>query len=159
MPGDGMLHPAALASLALLVLNDHVLKRAYPGLVTGKLSDVAGLVFFPLLLVALVEVLARVRGRFTAPSVRVLLVAVVATGVVFALSKTWPPAADLYRTCIAALQWPYFAARALLAGRALPGLGRVLHVMDPTDLVALPALLVAFWVGRMRCPSRAHVTA
>ena len=36
--------PAAIASLLLLLVNDHVLKQAWPGVVTGKLSDFAGLV-------------------------------------------------------------------------------------------------------------------
>ena len=30
-------HPIAIFAMALLVMNDHVLKAAYPGLVTGKL--------------------------------------------------------------------------------------------------------------------------
>ena len=34
----------------LLALNDHVLKQAWPGWVTGKLSDVAGLVVAPAVL-------------------------------------------------------------------------------------------------------------
>ena len=37
-----LLHPLFLAALAVLWLNDHVLKERWPGLVTGKLSDVAG---------------------------------------------------------------------------------------------------------------------
>ena len=41
------MHPVALAAIAVLVVNDHVLKSAYPGWLTGKLSDIAGLVFFP----------------------------------------------------------------------------------------------------------------
>ena len=39
--------PPTLLALAVLVLNDHVLKQAAPGVVTGKLSDVAGLVLAP----------------------------------------------------------------------------------------------------------------
>ena len=43
--------PVAVVSLVLLVLeDDHLLKQAWPGVVTGKLSDVAGLVVAPLLL-------------------------------------------------------------------------------------------------------------
>lgn len=41
-----MTRPLFLVSLALLVVNDAVGKAAYPGLVTGKLSDVAGLFAF-----------------------------------------------------------------------------------------------------------------
>ena len=41
-----MTSPLYLASIALLVVNDLWLKYAWPGLVTGKLSDVAGLFAF-----------------------------------------------------------------------------------------------------------------
>jgi hypothetical protein len=49
VPGDGLLHPIVLLAIGILLINDHVLKSAWPGAVTGKLSDIAGLVFFPLL--------------------------------------------------------------------------------------------------------------
>src|SRR5690606_18791254 len=39
--------PVTVASVIVLLLNDHVLKQAWPGFVTGKLSDVAGLVVAP----------------------------------------------------------------------------------------------------------------
>ncbi len=55
IPGDALLQPLALGAIAVLLLNDHVFKAVAPGLVTGKLSDIAGLVFFPLLLVAVAE--------------------------------------------------------------------------------------------------------
>ena len=40
-----------------MIVNDRVLKVRYPSEVTGKLSDFAGLVFFPLFLVAAAEAL------------------------------------------------------------------------------------------------------
>ena len=40
-------HPLTVGATAVLLLNDHVFKQAWPGLVTGKLSDVAGLVVAP----------------------------------------------------------------------------------------------------------------
>jgi hypothetical protein len=43
---DALLAPPVLASLALLLANDFVLKPAYHDAVTGKLSDVAGLFVF-----------------------------------------------------------------------------------------------------------------
>ena len=42
-PGGCLVHPAMLGALGVLVLNDHVLKHACPGFVTGKLSDFAGI--------------------------------------------------------------------------------------------------------------------
>ncbi len=44
--------PVALA-IAVTALNDHVLKAACPGLVTGKISDFSGLFFFPFLITAI----------------------------------------------------------------------------------------------------------
>lgn len=43
-----LLHPAFLVGLAVLILNDFWLKAAFPGWLTGKLSDFAGLLVFPL---------------------------------------------------------------------------------------------------------------
>lgn len=149
-PGDAMLHPAVLGALVLLIVNDHLLKGALAGtalsVVTGKLSDVAGLAFFPVLLFSLAEIAMR-----RAPaSVPIVLACVVVTELVFALTKTWTPAADLYRFAIASLQWPVHAIVALADGRAAPGLAAVRHVMDPTDLVALPAAGLAIVVGVRR---------
>ena len=54
-PGAGILHPVAWLSLILLVLNDDYFKGRFHNAITGKLSDVAGVVFMPLLVVALAE--------------------------------------------------------------------------------------------------------
>lgn len=48
-----LVSPGFLLALVLLLVNDHVLKAAYPGWFTGKLSDFAGLFCFPLFFVAL----------------------------------------------------------------------------------------------------------
>jgi hypothetical protein len=48
MPADGLLHPYPLVAILVLIVNDHWLKGLWPGPVTGKLSDMAGLAFFPL---------------------------------------------------------------------------------------------------------------
>jgi hypothetical protein len=136
------MHPIALAAIALLVINDHVLKQLAPGIVTGKLSDFAGLVFFPLLLAAAAEYAGIRRGMTT------IVIAAIATAVAFAAIKLFAPAADLYRVALAMLQWPFRAARALLIGTALPPVGRVSLVADPTDLVALVALAVPIGLGR-----------
>ena len=109
-------HPVPLAALIVLVANDHWWKGAglLPGWLTGKLSDFAGLVFFPVLLTALVELGWR---RARRPVVAVAATAV--TGLSFTLLKVWEPANRLANEA-----WGSVA-------------------LDPTDLVALPSLLLA----------------
>jgi len=135
-----LLHPIVLGAMALLVINDHVLKSAAPGLVTGKLSDLCGMIFFPLLLSAAAEQLGVRRGMKT------IVVASIATAVVFTSIKLWAPAGDVYRFALAALQWPFRAAARLLAGDEIPALAHVSLVADPTDLVALVAIAVPMWL-------------
>jgi hypothetical protein len=43
-------HPITILSIIILIINDHVLKTYYSSWLTGKLSDFAGLFFFPFLL-------------------------------------------------------------------------------------------------------------
>ncbi|MEV4248084.1 hypothetical protein AB0J63_32310 [Streptosporangium canum] len=73
-------HPVTVIATIVLLINDHVLKALWPGLVTGKLSDVAGLLVAPPLLA-----LARVPA----------LAATIATGTGFALVKTTATGAAL----------------------------------------------------------------
>jgi len=151
VPADGMLHPVALAAVGVLVLNDHALKGAgvVPGMVTGKLSDFAGLAFFPLLLVAGVELLRAALGRPWGPAGADVVAAVLLTGIVFACIQLDPTAAELYRRVWGGLRWALFDL-----GWWPPGAPArpVRHVMDPTDLVALTALLVPLGLGLQRAP-------
>lgn len=113
--------PLPLAAVFVLIVNDHVLKGAsfLPQWITGKLSDVAGLFFFPILLTCVVERCVGPRRR-----ARVPMAAVVATGLVFSLLKLSP----------AANEW---------ANRVW---GEV--VRDPSDLLALPSLYAAYMYMR-----------
>jgi hypothetical protein len=77
-------HPVPLAAVLVLVINDHLLKGAgvLPGWATGKISDVAGLFFFPLLL----DALARLALRRSLGGAAIL-----ATAIGFAAVKLSPP--------------------------------------------------------------------
>ncbi len=149
-PGDALLHAVALAALACLVVNDHALKRHAPGLLSGKLSDVAILVVGPLLLQGVAELVAARGGRAWRPSPRVLLVAAGLTCAAYALEKTVPLATEAYRLVWGALRWPLDGAWAWAQGRAWPPYARVAAVTDPSDLVALPAVAGAWWAQRGR---------
>lgn len=123
--------PLPLAVVAVLALNDHVLKARWPGVVTGKLSDVAGCFVLPLFLSA---VLAVVTGW--APRAR-LTAGAIAAAVFFAAMKLSPLAAS-------------WAAGALRAVWAAVGVRSGPIVADPTDLVALPLVAAAWVYGRNR---------
>jgi len=127
---DLVLMPSSLGALALLALNDHVLKGLAPGLLTGKLSDFAGLYFFPFFLLAVAATVVPAAG-----SPRSLGVVSLLTALVFSCINLSPAASYLYE-CIVADIWQLF-------GRARP----IRHVADAEDLIALPMVLVAYLVG------------
>ena len=52
---EPILHPWTIGSIVLLFINDQYLKYAFTSWLTGKLSDFAGLVFFPILFEPLVK--------------------------------------------------------------------------------------------------------
>ncbi|MEO7734209.1 MAG: hypothetical protein ABIY55_24815 [Kofleriaceae bacterium] len=136
LPLGEALHPVTLAAVALLVVNDWRWKPRFgPSLVTGKLSDLAGLIFAPLVLSAAIGLVLHVLARLGArvdPSLsrRRLLACTAATGAVFAAVKLSPAAAGLLVALISRL-------------------GRPAEIyLDPTDLLCLPALGLALWIGR-----------
>ncbi|MDM7854529.1 hypothetical protein [Cellulomonas alba] len=140
--GDLLLHPVALVSLAVLLVNDHLLKQAAPGWVTGKLSDVAGLAFFPFLLLAVREV---VTAR--PPTRRAAAVVAAVTGAAFAAIKLSTPARSLYAGVMGVLRFP---ADALVGGAQSPL--AVAVQPDATDVVAVVACFVAVLAIAARRP-------
>lgn len=129
--------PLFVAALIVLIVNDHVLKAAYPGWVTGKASDLAGLVVFPLMILSALDLVAGLRHR----QARYSLAAVtLATGVVFAAIQVHPGVAEAYREAYGFLQYPF---RTLMGATNQVA---VQHTADPTDLVALVALFVPWLV-------------
>ncbi|NUQ77337.1 MAG: hypothetical protein HUU21_27695, partial [Polyangiaceae bacterium] len=83
-------HPLPIAAVVVLAVNDHLLKGAgiLPGWVTGKLSDIAGLFFFPVLLAAVGRGIARALHKNDAPlRASLAVVAPLVTGIGFAAVK------------------------------------------------------------------------
>lgn len=148
VPGDLVLLPVSIISLAVLVVNDHFLKDRYHNAVTGKLSDAAGIVFFPLFLAAIIEVIAalatRRRWRFSEVGITVC---VISSGAAFALTKLWSPAGHIYRILTAGMEWPFFAVKSMITGTAIPGVAGAHLVHDPSDLLVLPLLIIPWWFG------------
>jgi hypothetical protein len=114
-----------------MALNDHWLKGAdlLPAAVTGKLSDLCGLFFFPALVVALARGLGRLVNR--RPRQWLIPAAVLLTGTGFVAANI----------SVSFNHW--------LAGWWIH------KVMDPSDLVALPILL-ASWLWLLSRERSAH---
>ncbi|WP_245814632.1 hypothetical protein [Cystobacter ferrugineus] len=155
-PGSAMLHPLVLGAVAVLIINDHVLKARWPSWWTGKLSDVAGLAMFPLLLQALWEHVSARGERSFRPSRTVLVGCVLVTGLCFSAIKLWPLAGAGWQWGLGVLQWPFLLLQALLSGRPSPPVLPAAHTLDVTDLLTLPALLVSLKLGWRRCGTEAQ---
>jgi hypothetical protein len=115
-------HPVSLIALVVLIVNDHLLKAAFPGVVTGKVSDVAGLVVAPPFLASIVLVAV---GRLSPGRVAVGSMAVVGIG--FTLAKATNVGAS-----VAGAGWSMLMPHAVV-------------VADATDLLTLPALGAAWY--------------
>ena len=126
---NALAHPIAIIAIILLVLNDHLLKAQYTSWWTGKLSDVAGLIFAPLLLAALLALVTP--HQWPRREAWIIGVALVSTGSIFALANTLPRA-----QAITNQTWD------TLLG------GQIVRWRDPTDLLALPALGAAWMLWR-----------
>jgi hypothetical protein len=136
LPGDFLIRPVALVSGLVLALNDHVLKAIFGDAVTGKLSDAAGLVFVPLLALAIVELVRAWRHKRWAFTVRDLIVSIVLVGLALAVAKASVRIADIFGDVGGVVRWP-FRQR----------FDRVTITHDPTDLLTLPALTIAWFEG------------
>lgn len=113
-------HPIPLMAVALMAFNDHYLKWHFPSWWTGKLSDFAGIFFFPLFICAFINTVKYYLGCRSAWITRKqLLLAIVLTDVIFAGIKLNQSLANLYVAFVS-----LFGIRAMVAP-------------DLTDLLAL----------------------
>jgi hypothetical protein len=117
-----------LAAVALLLINDRVLKATFHNAITGKLSDVAICFLLPLLVSAAL-------GMIVASTVaRRLWVGAVVTAAIFTALEMSDLAGAVFRRAMA----PFHAGAPIVLTR------------DPTDLLALACVPLAIAYGRWR---------
>lgn len=126
-------HPAWWLALALLLTNDHYLKGAglVTPLLTGKLSDFAGMLVAPALGAA----------ALAPRSLSAFAFAHLAVGTLFTALKLSPGCADV---------WCALGAMSGLTWRV---------VSDPSDLIALPTLGLSYWLFGARLVQTGALTA
>lgn len=120
VPARALLTPTWVAALALLVANDHWLKGSglLPGVLTGKLSDFAGMIVAPVLLATLLGIRSK----------RALALCHVAVALVFTSIQLSPAFASQWSALMGLVGYPWVIT------------------CDPTDLIALPFLLLSWFV-------------
>jgi hypothetical protein len=155
---DSLVHPVPLAALTLMLLNDHVLKASHPGSLTGKLSDIAGLMLLPFVLLAGWEVVRLARPSLPAAGPRLAIASVLVVMVAFTAIEVLPIGSDLYRLGMSGAQWPFRTVAALIASEPLPGLAPVQLTSDLSDLLTLPAALMVLAVRPWRDPAPFRTT-
>ena len=125
--------PWPLIAVVILIFNDHYLKRSAPSFVTGKLSDLAGVFFFPIFLCAVWNLLnnavslARGEDRFRWISIHQGAIAILLTDLIFAGVKMFPTITYFYLEVVASIGFPSVVTR------------------DPSDLAALVMNLFTYW--------------
>lgn len=125
-----LIHPIPILAFAILAINDHYLKHLYPSMITGKLSDFAGVFVFPIFLCGLWSLISR-----QWITLRSALIAIAITDLIFVSVKLVPQVTSAYVQTMSAMGFPS-------------------HVTyDPTDLIALTMnaatyLYVSFLVTR-----------
>lgn len=141
MIGQRLLHPVSLGATALYAFNDWWLKAHWPGFLSGKLSDVAGMVVLPLTLHTLAEIVLR-----RELSSRWLFAMIVVSAVGFSAVELSPHASDAWCWTWGAMQWPFYALASI--GSEIPPIRPVVAWSDPTDLLTVPFGLLALLTGQ-----------
>jgi len=131
---DFFVNPLPAAAMLGMAVNDHWLKYADPGWLTGKLSDFLGMFYFPLFLCALSCLLFNVTLRWLLPPRRpayinrpLMLSALALTAALMALVKLSPVACALIEA---------WFSRTFFEIRLTP---------DPTDLLSFVVLPLSYF--------------
>jgi len=135
--------------LVLWIVNDHILKDLYGNFWTGKLSDVAGLVVFPLIPLAMYEFVCVWRNTTPKRQNAVLTTSMVFTAFLLISINLSDMASDMCCRTLAILQWPFIASFSLLSGSKTPPISVLSATPDPTDLFTLPALFIPLFIHKI----------
>lgn len=125
-------------SLGALLLNDFVLKPNYPGVVSGILSDLAGMIFFPVLFVALAEFLAMLTPRRPLATPRWFIASTALIAFLLVTVKFTELGQAFYRNLVSSVVTSPI-------GELTVGSAGV--VADPWDLIALALAPIPIWIG------------
>ena len=133
--GSALTHPVTVASLGVLLLNDLVFKSLWPGSwATGKLSDLAWMVFAPPLLAYLLSFLL---GGHRETRRAAFLISYVGLPLLYATYNSFGPVHDV-----------------ILQGLSLASGAMAASPLDPSDSLVIPfAVGIAVWVWRQDVPS------
>jgi hypothetical protein len=158
IPGQELATAVPVFGLGLLIFNDAIIKNTWPGLISGKLSDFAIVLYFPFLLTASWSVASAALRALARPLIgaragvapgltRTRLVITMAL-TAFALSaiNVSTRARDIYLQLLDRLD----------VFNLMPAFG---YTVDPTDLVGLLCLPVTWWWGNRLIRARAAVAA
>lgn len=148
--GEPLLHPLCLLSMAVWWLNDHVGKVYVPSALTGKVSDVACLVVFPLWTWCLLDGVAswglpKVYGASHTLRSGCLYGVTGAIAVWFALINVSHSVGAIHRDLWSALYAVMHAGLAKVGNDWPPNAH---HTVDAADLFTLPAALFGIRIGR-----------
>ena len=147
--GDCIRHPMSVFMLCLWLLNDHVFKDIWGNTLTGKLSDISGLVVFPLMFVATYELICAFRQRAATHLDLVLWLSLGFSAMIMIMINVSDWGANLCRIGLGILQWPFHCLWSL---SILP-IHKVHLTMDPTDLWTLAALVIPYSIVYSRLKS------
>lgn len=120
-------HPLTWLALAVLLINDHLLRVVWPSWWTGKLGDFAWLFFAPLVMAALFSIV--IPAHWVAQSKIVACLSFLGTALIFSLAKTLP----VFHSLTVQLATILFQSPVSL-------------LRDPSDLVALGMMPLGWWL-------------
>ena len=123
-------HPVSVIALFVVILNALVLQRSWPSWWTGKIGDAAWMVFFPFLIATILIWL--IPSRWLRNHKTTGLLSIVTVFIGFSLLKSVP-----------------IVNSSVVDAMTVLGLSTKL-MLDPTDLIVLPILLIAWLVWKQK---------